>query len=111
MVEPFTFKNIVGRFCHPARWQQTDEARDLLSRVRAQERRAASFEKQARILGTNGGNSRSVHESFQHEHHRTECPKSLSTTGQVGKKPVMADDIYTTDKIPSMKMEGSFSVL
>ena len=69
------------------------------------------FEKQARILGTNGGNSRSVHESFQHEHHRTECPKSLSTTGQVGKKPVMADDIYTTDKIPSMKMEGSFSVL
>lgn len=46
---------------HPARWQQTDEARNLLSRVRAQEHRAASFEKQAKALGDR---RRKFHEVF-----------------------------------------------
>lgn len=56
---------------HPARWQQTDEARIVFSHVRAQEHRVASFKAQAKILGNP---RQKIHEAFM----------NLLTTSPIG---------------------------
>lgn len=45
---------------HPARWQQTDEARTIFSRIRAQEHRVSSFGQQANVLAQPKRNLREV---------------------------------------------------